>query len=540
MAWYGWHMTTADETAPSVRVELGDLGPGVDIAPIEPGKQSNGATGKRALAIAAVALLGIVGLIAALSPTPGSTAAGTPITTTTIPPDTTQAPASIDAEDVTDESVDGENGADDDGAESGLRDPIGLYESAESPFLVFNVVAADVGWFVHGYDNEAQDGALYRSLDGLNWDRLDLTSVTSGSVVGFERLGGTYVVAIDERNAWNDTNGADLETSGYEISFWESPDAANWVPAVGRPSANGQGFPYPVKFSETATLIPQIQSPGESSLPALVSYLSGVMDAETAQQVCGATTRLEPETLVETIIFRDCEGEVLIEVEGEEASALINAPGPGVSICVEELRAFSAQSYSLQYFGTDGSTEVVDLADRFALFGELVGETYLGSMPPNGGIVGPSSCGQERAESTEAGLVLWSPDSEIETVEVLDISPEVSFFGVAVNADNHAFLAGDSTVLRAVPPYTAWESLDIGDPAEEPEGGPRRISIAPDGSMFMATDGDEWFFARPGDTDWVQVEARSRDFGNVLLGGEDFAIVEVQRGENTLVKVPLS
>ena len=526
-------MSIADENAPSVRVEFGDVEPGTDVAQIEPGKPSNGASGKRALVVAAVALFAVVGLIAALSPSSGSTAAGTPITTTTIPPDTTEVPS-------TTASVDDEEGVQD-GVNSSASngDPIDLYESAESPFLAFNVVAADVGWFVHGFDDDAQEGALYRSQDGLTWDRLDLSGVTNGLVVGFERVGDTFVVAIDGRSAWSDTTDGDLDTRGYEISFWESPDAANWVPAVGRPTMTGSGFPYPVKLSAAASVIPVITPPSASSLSGLANYLSGVMSAEMAQQVCGATTRLVPDTETEMIIFRDCDGEVLIEVEGEEATALINGDGPGVSICIDQLRAFGGQSSSLRYQGVDGGTETVDLSNQFALFGSLVGETFLGSLPSGSSTDGSFDCGQLPEASVDGGVLQWSPGEGVETVALPEVSPEVSFQGVAIAADGSAYLAGETSVLRASPPYTEWESLAIVDPADAPDGGLRGISIAADATMFMASDGAEWFFARPGDTEWTSVPARSRDFGSVLFAGDDFAIVEVQRAETTLIKVPL-
>lgn len=530
-------METVDDNAAAVRVELSDD----NQRPADVTGPNGGDGGRTRLLVAVgIATALVVALIVALRPDEGRTAAGTPITA----PTTTTTADGLEASDVgiKDEDQGVTTAPDSSAAANSLGDADTEfdYEQAESDAFFFSVVNADLGWTALTFGSTQGAGVLLRSIDGLRWEELPAESLPDGDLLGLDRFGDAYVIAVDERQTWSqpDFDFSTGELPEHRISVWTSLDAVNWFPSD-LPTLEGEGYPYPVSFTPESYVVPMRVDPGGTN-ENLVEFLAPFVDAATANEVCSSRLEFGQEVMLSALL--DCDGQVLAtvsEADHPEDFAVLRR-----NYCVEAARESGLQRFSWALVARGVESVRGTISDTPAIFGKAVGGGYVHRTRPSIASPLPEECGGERADFLPgpSSISFWTPTAgpvDVTPVEELRAPPGFGFPGEVVLADDgRVFVVVDGRVFAGEPPFQEWESVfDSVDLTSEVED--HRLSVTNDGAVAgLEIDGEFWVARRDGP--WEIVELGAASFAtSVLVATPDFVIVSVEGVAPTrLLKIP--
>lgn len=532
-------MATVEQRTAAVRIELSNDDGSIVPPPVEPG--GSGAKGAKMIGVIVSGMVVVAAMIWLTRPDEGQTAVGTPIRVpTTVPTGT----------DASDGRVDSER----DGvpAPTTTSEPAVArteYESAEVGTFFFSMVEAELGWIALGIDAETNAGALYRSIDGLNWNAVPDDTLPVGDLLGLDRIDGSYFIAVDEERTWSEGDfafdvGEDEQYPDHRITVWTSSDAITWS-SSDLPRLEGNGYPYFVTFTQDSYVVPMLVRP-DDPYRYLTVLLAPFVDAEVAALVCSAERTFETE--VRTVELKDCAGDVVAAVtEDEFPDDFENVWRPW---CVDVARARAGQGFSSALVTRDGAPITAELRDWSSMFGRAVSTGYLSMSEgfPQAGL--PSECGgSDETVFGETRLVFWTPDEGERDVlpagvERSNIDPQFGS-GLVRGKDGRYYAALGGSVWAGAPPFAEWEEVLV-TPID------RSSTTRSNGESFLSLSGDGRYallavpgalFVAPLDGEWTQV-AFEESFGFITQIGvatDDYVVVGVQGPSgDRLIKVPLA
>ncbi len=483
----------------------------------------------KAIGALAVGILIVSAMIWATRPDDGQTAAGTPITVPTTVP--TTVPSTVPNErETSSEPVE---------AEANL-----LYESVEVTGLIASVVDADVGWIALSIENGSNAGALFRSVDGLNWTALPVGPLPRGDLLGLDRFDDTYVIAVDEARSWSESN-PDFEGGGYpdhRISVWTSTDAVNWTPSD-LPLLEGNGFPYLVSFTRDSYVVPMIH--GEDPDAVLIEFLAPFVDAETAALVCSSRPTFETE--IRTVELLDCDGEVLSEVR--EADFAEDFEDVWQSYCIDEARRQGRRRFQ-SVFVERGTLPIrVEMSASRGLFPRAVPNGFLSRAHSDSSFGLQQECGGTGSQGAfeVVGLTFWS--SGAGTQDVRPTTPVASDYSLGFGAsiargpDDRYHVTMGGSVWSGIAPFDQWKEV-LAPPIDGSASGTAsretHLSLSGDGRYALLVMTDTLYVAPLGG-DWVEVPfAEPLGFTQIVVATNEYVVVMEQgpRGQR-LIKIPL-
>lgn len=530
-------MGMVKENDAPVRIELAtDEGAAVPVAEDAP----RGARPRTVLAGVLVLVLPVVGLVLALRPEDGQTAAGTPIVVpTTVLDDPADAGASADGSTDEERGVATDPDVEDDLLDSATRTP---YEQVESDDFILSSVDADLGWIALAFGNEAGGGRLLRSLDGMTWDPLATDDLPDGDVLGLDRFDGVYVIAVDERRSWSSSNfrGSGGAIPEHHIRVFTSLDAINWFPSE-LPTLEGAGFPFLVSFTADSYVVP-IQGAADGSSEALVELLAPFVDAETASRVC--ESRRDFSDSDRAVLLLDCDGQVLARVIADEHPDDFETIWP--EYCVEAAREIGLEEFSLAMVERGGSTQSIEISENPVLFGRAVPGGYLARSGSIGVRELPPECGGPRTTVTgprtrPVPLIYWDAGTGVSIVTPDEQEPSAGDFGpdgaLAKTTDEKIITIVNGTVYGGTRPFDSWQEI-TGPP--DGAGTFDQVSLTPDGrAAGLYSEGTIWItrdFSTWRPFSLAELGAFS---ARVIVAAEDYVVVSVQGGRaGALVKIP--
>lgn len=532
-------MGTVEQRTAAVRIELSCDDGTIVPPPVEPG--GSGAKGAKMIGVIVSGMVVVAAMIWLTRPDEGQTAVGTPITVPTTVPT---------APDPSDRRVDPER----DGVPppTTSSEPAASrieYESVEMGTFFFSMVEAELGWIALGIDAETNTGALYRSIDGLNWNAAPEDTLPVGDLLGLDRIDGSYVIAVDEARTWSDGDfsfgfGEDQQYPDHRISVWTSTDAVTWGPSD-LPSLEGNGYPYFVTFTPDSYVVPMLVRP-EDPHRYLTELLAPFVDADVAALVCSSERTFETE--VRTIELKDCAGDLVAEVtENDFPDDFEDVWNP---YCVELARSNSGQEFSSTLVSRDGPPITAELRDWGSMFGRAVSAGYL-SMSQGFVQAGlPSECGgSDVSVRGENRLLFWTPDEGERDVlpaglERVDVDPQFGT-GIVRGKDGRYYVPIGGSVWAGMAPFTEWEEV-LASPID------RSSTTRSNRETFLTLSGDGNYallavpgalFVAPLDGEWTQV-AFEESFGfftQIGVATDDYVVVGVQGPSgDRLIKVPLA
>lgn len=515
---------TPDENA-SVRVELaGDSGSLEAPESMTVGRRGRGG-GPLVAAFAALVLVGL--LIFSNRPDAGQTAAGTRVEapTTTIEggsPETGVGDTELSEPRGTEAPLNGPDSDETEVVPQGRQ--LADLASAKINFFPYSLVEAGLGWIVLGFANGEQ-GGLWRSVDGLDWDLIEAETLPDGDILGFDRIGGEYMLAVDELHSWSELPDDELD-SAFRISVWVSPDAVGWRPHPTLPTLDGEGYPYPVSLSAEAYAVPSISLDADSAVEQTVSYLADVLPPEIAGDVCWSQTVFADGD--EGRRFDDCDhNEIAVVMRADDVDAY---EALGAEHCVEIIRSQYGALSTVAYVRQDGVAATLEVGSPTDLLGSLVGDVYITTKSPARNR--SPDCRSSGGASDPASVVVWSPElgerqldhPALATAAGAQSSIRLFFEG----PDGSVRTIDRESVWEAEPPFDEWTSI-----VEQPEGS-SHWSFGLDGSIVGAT-GDAVYWG-DGGGDWTEAEAIVGSF-LPLLSTDSFVVVMEETDEVTLIKI---
>ncbi len=524
-------MGRVEQPTAAVRIELSNDDGSIVPPPVEP--EGSGAKGAKMIGVIVSGMVVVAAMIWLTRPDDGQTAVGTPITVpTTVPADTHSSDGRVNSE---------RDGVPPPATTSEPEAARTEYESVELGTFFLSMVEADLGWIAFGIDAQTNAGALYRSIDGLNWDVLPDDTLPAGDPIGLDRIDDRYVIAVDEERTWSQDDfsfgfGEDEQYPDHRISVWTSTDAVTWSPSD-LPPLEGTGYPYFVTFTQDSYTVPMLVRPDDPHR-FLTQLLAPFVDADVAARVCSSERAFETE--VRTIELKDCAGELIAEVnENDYPDDFEDVWRP---YCVEIARSWSGQGFSSMLVRRDGPPIRAELRDWGSMFGRAVSTGYL-SVSQGLDETLPSECGGSDvgAAVPETTLLYWTPDEGERDVlpaglERAQLDPQ---FGTPLvrGEDGRYYVALGGSVWAGVSPFTEWEEV-----LASPGNGEPFLSLSGDGNhALLAVPGV--LFVAPLDGEWMQVpfEVSNGFVTQIVLATDDYVVVRVQGGRgDRLVKVPLA
>lgn len=514
-------MGSEDDSPAAVRIELSTGDDLTNHAPLA--TEASHARGKVVLALLAAALL-VAGLLSLTRPDDGETAAGTPITAPTTT-DVDEAPATSSDQGTGDEVID--EAGDEGSATDTIAEPP-QFETADFDTFMFSVVSADIGWLGLGFSGDAT--GLWRSVDGLDWTALPDDALPPGDLLGFDRIDGVYLIAMDELRSWTEGgfNFENGESPRHRITVWQSSDAVNWFPTE-RPVLEGTGFPYPASFSRDAYVVPMVEP--STSHDAVIAFLEPFVDATVAGEVC-AMRRASTEAEV-AVVLEDCDGEIIAEVS--EADFPDDFVRLTRDYCLEVALSIDAQRALSVVVENDAPTQRIELDDGFALFSRALPG---GFIAPTGVSVAdnlPLDCGGEvEGDSQTNGVVYWTEETgHIDVTPPLD-SGSINFGSNFSSPQGRLSLipGDDSARVRVIngdgiwesePPFESWNRLVPPPPVAAELLGGATMSLSRDGSAAVVQTRERLHLWAGGE--WTAIEFNELEGVELLVSNEEMVIV---------------
>jgi hypothetical protein len=203
------------------------------------------------------------------------------------------------------------------------------------------------------------------------------------------------------------------------------------------------------------------------------------------------------------------------------------------------LRQQMQQRNITRIFRTDGSHDSIDLGLRYGLFGQFFGDTFISaaSSPAASPALACFHNEVPSARDDAAGALLWRADVGPMVVDVPGVGRGGGLRRLHGTDDGRVLTSGVDHVYVAAYPYLGWTEVVATSTDDKPDFA-SPISISADGSLLMGYSTSSWFFARPDEPTWTEVEARGP--ASLLLATDEFAIVMDERGPSRLYKVPLN
>lgn len=525
-------MSLDDNSPAAVRIELSIDGDLAAPPPLEP----EGSRGGRNTVVAIlVATLLVAGLLYATRPAEGETAAGTPISG---PPTTVErGSAETNADELTgstSQSPDSssEEGTSEDGSVSDSPTEPAQIDSVDFDIFMFSVVRADVGWLGLGFSGNTP--GLWRSVNGLNWTALPADTLPAGDLVGFDRIDGVYVVAIDEEQSWSE-NGFNLDEGEFprhRISVWQSSDAVNWF-ATERPVLEGIGFPYPASFSRDSYVVPMVEP--NNSDETLVRFLEPFVDDATAMRVCSMRRDFSESTMI--VILEDCAGDVVAEIR--ETAFPDDFDRLTRDYCLEQALSIDAQRTLSVVVRNDEPAQKVVLDDTFGLFGRALPNGFVTQTGFSiSGTVSSECGGDVEREPQTNGVLYWTDE-----VGQIDVTPphrgdDANEPWVAspqgrlslIDGDEGARLrvANDEGIWEGEPPFDSWQLVAAPPELEQALQGerPPTISLSQDGSAALVQTRERLHLWTSGE--WSVIDFTELDSVELLVSNDEIVIVSGQ------------
>lgn len=519
------------EDAASVRVELADDADSIEIPVAPDARSGRGRAGLGALVVA----LGLVAVLVFTNrPDDGTNAAGTPIT---IPTTTAlEVQTTIDSP-LEDTSRDG-SAADDSVAPTTTSEPTANdLETVPFDAIFLDVIDVDLGWIGLAFEGDPSSAALFRSLDGLNWDPLASDTLPPGDLLGFDRIEGTYRLAVDENESWSDPNAFNFDEGfpGHRISVWSSVDAVTWEPS-GLPTLEGTGFPYPISFGEDGYVVPMVIEP-EVIGQELIDLLAPFVDAETAVRACSRSQGRDGDAL--TVVLRDCDNEIIAELAEADYPDTFDVLES--DYCFSIARESSGLDASVTFVASSGDPVSSPLPEPSWLFGQATASGFLTARPFGPSLELPECGGAGELSasllfgSAEAGFIDVSPATTLESN--LLVGP----LNTAIRgSDGQYYAAVAGSVWAADEPFEDWEEIlqpPISAPSDQSE---RMLMLDPTGRTAVFAEPDRLSVAIIGG-EWVAASVPSTLIPNgILVSTDDYVILQSFGPTGLeLVKVPI-